>query len=129
MEEKDKEDKDEGDAVTSVPLTHLDLVDVVDGVVELHGLTAPLGRGAGHTGRLGGVGQGEGHVRVGTRRLGVAVMDGRGRGLLHDWRRGARHVGGRLLSLTLLKQNNNNNNNNNVFFSVPFLLWSTRPIT
>ena len=25
--------------------------------------------------------------------------------------------------------NNNNNNNYNVFFSVPFLLWSTRPIT
>ena len=46
----------------SLSPTHLDLIDVVDGVVELHGLTAPLGRGAGHAGRLGGVGQRQGHV-------------------------------------------------------------------
>ena len=29
----------------------------------------------------------------------------------------------------LMTYNDNNDNDNNVFFSVPFLLWSTRPIT
>ena len=81
--------------------THLDLVDVVDGVVELDGLAAALRGGAGGLGGVGG--HGEGGVRLQAGGLGVAVVGWGGRGRLHHGRgRHAGHVGRRLLALALL---------------------------